>query len=121
MPYITYDQTLSGAGSAQMGGTRVYYVAWEVTIIGNQIRQANAWDPYSQLGVGYFQLGNDLTPAGSISGVGYDSPVWLNWLLGQWIVEPAEVASNFTSAIAQYIRWAFTPGTSVHLYVLGDA
>lgn len=120
MPNVIYEDSLTGAGSAIMGGTRVYFVAWEVTTRGPLVRVPNAWDVDQLLGVGHWALGNDLTPGGLISGLGFDSPHWVNSEIGQWVAPPGQVGADFSSAIAQYIEWAFTPGTEVHVYVFGE-
>lgn len=121
MPGVIYEDTLMGAGDAVMGGTRVYYVAWQITTPGPSVGSGPVWDPYTVLRAGYWQLGNDLTPAALISGLGWSDPHWINTEIGQWIAPPGEIGAEFSAALAQYVRWALTPGTSVHLYVLGDA
>lgn len=120
MPGVIFEDDLSDAGESVLGGTRVYFVAWELISGGPTVRNPNGWDVNEWLGIGHFQLGNDLTPGGIISAVGYGDVHWLNSEVGQWIVEPGAVGSDFTSIIAQYIRWAISPGTSVHLYVFGE-
>lgn len=120
MPSIIFDDTLTDLGDSVLGGTRVYYVAWEITVDGPVVHPPNAWDAYTTIGVGHFELGNDLTPAGSISGIGWSEPHWFNSAVGQWIVSPGQVGTDFTQEIAQYIRWAISPGTEIHLYVFGD-
>jgi hypothetical protein len=119
VPSVIFDQTLTDAGFSLTGGSRVLYVAWEVTVLGPAVRSPQAWDATALLGVGHFELGNDLTGAAIISGIGYGEPHWLNTPIGQWIVPPGEVGSDFSAAIAEYIRWSLTPGTEVHLYILG--
>lgn len=120
MPSVTYEATLSGVGSDPLGGSRVAFVAWEVTIVGPTVRLPRFWDTDARLGIGHYSLGNDLTPGGLISGVGYGSPRWIESLMGQHVVTPALVGSDFSWDLAQYIRWAIEPGTEVHLYVFGD-
>lgn len=120
MPSTIFEATISGVDSDIMGGTHVYYVAWEVTVQGVRVRNSIEGDSAQLLGVGTFQLGNDLTPLGLISGVGFQEPHWMNSEIGQWIPTPGQVGASFTSAIAQYIRWSISPGTEVHLYVFGD-
>lgn len=120
MPSVIFEDTLTDSGSAVMGGTRVLFVAWEVTVEGPGVHTPNAWDVTSLIGVGHWELGNDLTPGGLISGLGFDSPHWINTEIGQWVAPPGQVGADFSSAIAQYIRWTISPGTEVHLYVFGD-
>ncbi len=121
MPSVIYEASLTDAGDAVMGGTRVYYVAWEITTHGPAMHHYAQWDPYTETRAGYVQLGNDLTPGGLISGIGYDAPIWFNNDIGQWIVKPTLSGSDFTALLAQYVRWALTPGTEVHLVVFGDS
>lgn len=120
MPGLSFSQTLTGAGSAQMSGTRVYFVAWEVTVFGPSARQPTVWDPEVWIGIGHYELGNDLTPGGVISGIGYGKANWIDTPIGQRVVSPAEDASGFTREIAEYIRWSIAPGSEVNLYVFGD-
>lgn len=120
MPSVIYADTLADSGESVMGGTRVYYVAWAVATLGPSVRHPQPWDPNGIVGAGYWQLGNDLSPLGVISGEGWDAPHWIYSEIGQWVAPPGQVGSDFSSAIAQYIRWTLTPGTTVHLYVLGD-
>lgn len=120
MPSAIYEDVLTGEGAAILGGTRVFYVAWEVTVSGIRVRNGSESDPDALMGVGYFALGNDLTPLGLISGVGWQEAHWFNWTIGQWIPSPAMVGSDFSNDIAQYIHWAISAGSEVHLYVFGD-
>lgn len=120
MPSITFDDTVTGSGSSVLGGTRVLYVAWEITVEGPTIRPPATWDSDSIIGAGHWSLGNDLTPGGLITGVAYDAPHWLYATVGQWVAPPGQIGADFSMAIAQYIQWVFAPGTEVHLIVFGD-
>lgn len=120
MPSVTYEADLVDSGSDVLGGTRVLYVAWEVTVEGPTVRRPVAEDVEALNGVGYFALGNDLTPGGLISGIGWDEAHWFNWEIGQWIVPPGQVGADFSAAVAQYIHWSVRPGTTVHIVVFGD-
>lgn len=120
MPSTIYESNLSDTGEAVMGGTRVLYVAWEVTTFGPTIHVPSSWDPDTLLRVGHWEIGNDLTPLGLISGTAFGEQHWINSERGQWIAPPGLVGSAPSYAIAQYIRWAMAPGTEVHLYVFGD-
>lgn len=121
MPSAIFEDTLVDSGSSIMGGTRVLFVAWEVTVSGPTVRNPSVWETDILLGVGQFQLGNDLTSGGILSGIAYGDAHWINSLLGQWVVPPGAVGADFSAAVAQYIRWSISPGTQVHLYVFGDA
>lgn len=120
MPGVIWEDSIDGLGSAILGGSRVYFVAWELTVIGPTARHPSYWDTDAYVGVGYYRLGNDLTAGGIIGGVGYGEAHWLSLLIGQNVVDPGQVASDFTSQIAQYISWAIAPGNAVHMYVFGD-
>lgn len=120
MPSAIYEATLTDAGSAVLGGSRVFYVAWEITAEGPTVRRPHNWDPNTVLAAGYWQLGNDLTDLGLISGVGWAEPHWLYATIGQWIAPPGVVGADFSAALATRIRWVIAPGTEVHLYVFGD-
>lgn len=120
MPFVSFDDTITDSGSAALSGSRVLYVAWEILVEGPGVRQPSAWDTTMRLGVGHWEIGNDVTALGLISGVCYDSPHWIDTTLGQWIAIPGEVGGSFGEAIADHIRWSLTEGTSVHLYVFGD-
>lgn len=120
MPSVTYEATLTDVGSSILGGSRVFFVAWEVTVVGPTVRMPRFWDTSARVGIGHYSLGNDLTPGGLISGVGYGSPRWFERLVGQHVVTPGQVASDFAADIAQYIEWSIEPGTEIHLYVFGD-
>jgi hypothetical protein len=121
VPSVIFEDTVSGTGESIMGGTRVYYVAWEVTTEGPTIHRPNSWDVDSVVRVGHWELGNDLAPLGLISGIGYGEQHWMNALSGQRIVIPTLSGADFTALLAQYIRWAIAPGTEVHIYVFGDS
>src|SRR5689334_13863588 len=120
MASVIFEDDVSGLGSSVMGGTRVLYVAWEVTIQGPGVHRPSVWDANMLLGVGHFEFGNDLTPGGLISGIGWDVPHWLYTAIGQWIAPPGAVGASFSEAIAQYIRWSMSPGTTAHIVVFGD-
>jgi hypothetical protein len=121
MPSVIFEDDLVDTGSAILGGSRVLFVAWEITTRGPNVRIPNSWDTDTIIGAGHWSLGNDLTPGGLISGLAFDSPHWLYADAGQWVAPPGQIGSDFSAAIAQYIRWSFAPGTEVHLYVFGDA
>ena len=121
MPFTTFEDTLTGSGSAALSGTRVLYVAWEITVEGPAVHQPSVWDTDMRLGVGHWELGNDLTSLGLISGVGYDEPHWLDTPIGQWVTRPTAVDTAFGYTFADHIRWSLTEGTEVHLYVFGDS
>jgi len=120
MPFSTFDDTVSGSGAADLGGNRVYYVAWRVTVDGNRVRQPTEDDSDHLNGVGYFSLGNALDGASDFAGDGWGDEHWMNWRQGQWIVPPGEVGTSFSRAIAGRIHWGLSAGTEVHLFVLGD-
>jgi hypothetical protein len=120
MPSIIFDDTLTDSGSSVLGGTRVLYVAWEVTVEGPAVHRPYSWDPLSLLGVGFWQLGNDLTPGGLISGVGWNEPHWMYTTIGQWVTAPALVGTEFGYSLQQYVQWVLTPVTEVHLIIFGD-
>lgn len=120
MPSVIYEDTLTGAGTAVMGGSRVLYVAWELTIEGPTVRRPVDGDTEFLNGVGYFALGNDLTPGGLISGIGLHDPHWFNWEVGQWLPIPALAGADLTYGFAQYIHWLVKPGSEVHVVVFGD-
>jgi hypothetical protein len=121
MPFVTYENTATGVGSAALGGSQVFYVAWEVTVPGARVRQPTEADLDHLNGVGFLALGNDLTAAGLISGIGWGPEMWLNWRIGQFVDTPTAVGGSFTSIFADHIRWSFGVGTEVHFYVLGDS
>jgi hypothetical protein len=121
VPSVIFEDSLTDAGTTVMGGTRVFYVAWEVVTDGPRVRPGMEEDTDALLGVGYWSLGNDLTSLGLISGIGLGEAHWMNTRIGQWVVPPGLVGADFSIAIAQYIHWAISPGTEVHLYVFGDS
>lgn len=84
---------------------------------GPQVRQPNLWDSTQVVGIGHFQLGNDLTSLGIITAVAYGEAHWMGSMVGQWVAPPGITGADFSAAIAEHIQWSLTPGTSVHLYV----
>jgi hypothetical protein len=121
MPSTTYENTVTGVGSDALGGGRVYYVAWEVTVLGARARQPTESDTEHLNGVGFLALGNDLTSLGLISGVGWGPEMWMNWRTGQFVVTPTVIGTEFPAIFADHIRWSVGVGTTVHFYVFGDA
>lgn len=121
MPSVIWEDTVSDAGSSVLGGTRVYYVAAEIVTLGPTVHAPSTWDTNTVLGVGHWQLGNDLTSLGLITGIGWGDPHWINSVISQWIPSPGLVGSDFSVAIQQYIQWTIAPGSEVHMYVFGDA
>lgn len=121
MPGVIYTDTVSGAGSATCSGNRVYYVAYQVNIEGPRVRRPQEADTLTLNGVGFVQLGNDLSSGGIISADGWGPQMWLNNVYGQYIANGGEVASGFMRWLADRIRWSLSPGTEVRLVVLGDS
>lgn len=120
MPFITFDSTISGIDSVDLGGNRVLYFAWEVTVDGRDVRQGSQLDPSLLLGVGYVAFGNDVSSAGILSGDAWQEPHWLNWRQGQIIAVPQDQGGSFGRIVAARMHYAISPGTEVHLYILGD-
>lgn len=120
MPFISFDSTISGVDSVDLGGNRVLYFAWLVTVDGRKVRSPSADDPTQLAGVGFVQFGNDISSAGILSGDAWQPPIWLNSRQGQWIAIPNDLGGAFGSIIAARMHYAISPGTEVHLYVLGD-
>jgi hypothetical protein len=120
MPSVIYEDSLTDTGTSILGGTRVLYVAWEMTVEGPTVRRPVPDDVELLNGLGYFALGNDLTPGGLISGIGLHQAQWFNWEIGQWLPEPSQVGADFPSVVAQYIHWMVRPGSEVHVVVFGD-
>lgn len=121
MPFITFNDTVSDSGAAALGGSRVFYVAWQMTTRGPTVRNPSPWDLDTLLGLGHWELGNSLDSGGLIFGVGYDAPHWMGWEIGQWIAPPGVSGTEYSAAIADHIRWTVEAGSEVHLIVLGDA
>jgi hypothetical protein len=121
MPYTVFDSDISGAAAASLSGSRVLYIAWNVLVDGPGVHLGATIDPLALLGVGLVALGDDLTVIGDGAGDHWHAPIWLNIRAGLWTPEPAADPSGFTSMVATRIRWAISPGTSVHLHVFGDA
>lgn len=120
MPFISFDDVISGVDSVDLGGNRVLYFAWEVTVDGRDVYPSSRLDPNILLGVGFVQFGNDVSSAGILSGDAWQEPMWLNWRQGQRIANPQDQAGSFGRIIAARMHYAISPGTEVHLYVLGD-
>jgi hypothetical protein len=120
MPSISYDDTVSGHGSVSLTTNRILYVAYEVTAQGRRVRTPRDADPDTLNGVGFISLGNDLTPAGIISGVGWAPEMWLNAVRGQFIAEGYDFSTGYGRWFADHLRWSLSEGTEVHIYVLGD-
>lgn len=120
MPFISFDSTISGVDSVDLGGNRVLYFAWLVTVDGRKVRSPSADDPTQLAGVGFVQFGNDISSAGILSGDAWQPPIWLNSRQGQWIAIPNDLGGAFGSIVAARMHYAISHGTEVHLYVLGD-
>jgi hypothetical protein len=120
MPSISFDDTVSGADSAVLTTDRILYLAYRVTVDGRRVRTPRDADPDTLNGVGFVTLGNDLTPAGILSGDAWGPELWLNARQGQFIADGHEVSGGFMRWIADRFRWSLSEGTSVHIYILGD-
>ena len=114
---VVYENTVSGVGEDILPGGRAAYLGWEVLTQGPRVRNPMESDPDHLNGVGFLSFGNDLSSAGLISGVGWQSEIWLNWLIGQWIVIPTQVGADFGVLFADHVRWSLSVGSSVHFYV----
>ena len=119
MPAVVYENTVSGVGEDSLGVSSVFYVAWEVLTEGPRVRRPIEGDSQKLNGVGYIALGNDLTGAGLISGIGWHPEIWLNWERGQWLVVPTSVGTDFPAVFADSVHWSLSPDVSVHFYVFG--
>ena len=120
MPFVTFDDTISGVDSVDLGGNRVLYFAWLVTVDGRKVRSPSSDDPTQLAGVGFIQFGNDITSGGILSGDAWQPPYWLNSRQGQIIANPQDQGGGFGRIIASRLHYAISPETEVHLYVLGD-
>lgn len=120
MPFITFSDTVTGQGVAALGGNRVLYVAFEVLVDGPRVRSPKESDEVSLNGVGFASIGNDLTGAGIISGIGWGPELWFNSRTGMYIADGGQVSGGLLRWFADHIRWSLSTGTTVALYVLGD-
>lgn len=121
MPFAVYESDISGDGSAALSGSRVLYVAWDVTDLGGTGHLAGSVDDLAIVGVGGFALGDNFA-IGSGSAVDRWHPfVWFNTQYGLWTPSPAATASDFLSEVATLIRWSLTVGAAAHIYVFGDS
>jgi len=120
MPFIAFNETLSGVDSVDVGANRGLYFAWNVTTEGRECKHPNDLDPEQILGVGFVAFGNDVTSGGILTGDVWGQPHWLNMVHGQFIAPPDELGGNFGMLIASRMHYAISPGTEVHLYILGD-
>lgn len=120
MPFGLYDADISGSGSAALGGSRVLYVAWDVTDLGGTGHLGGSVDDEAILGVGGFALGDNFA-IGSGSAVDrWHGFVWFNTQYGLYVPSPAADASGFLADVATRIRWSLTTGAAAHIYVFGD-
>lgn len=120
MPSISFDDTVSGHGSATMTTNVVLYVAYRVTVDGRRVRTPRDADPDTLNGVGFVTLGNDITAAAILSGDAWGPEMWLNCRQGQFIANGGLIDGTFIGWIADRIRWSLSEGTEAHIYVLGD-
>jgi len=120
MPFISYNAALTGEGSDDLSGNRVLYVAWHVDVEGPDVRIPSLIDSEVRAGVGKIAFGNDITSGGILTGDAWQPAIWLNWLQGQVIADPQDLDGTFGRIVANRIHWAFSPGTQVTVYVLGD-
>lgn len=121
MPGVIYNDVVSGVGSSALSGNRVYYVAFQVNIEGPRVRRPQEADTLTLNGVGFVQLGNDLSAGGLISAVGYDRQLWLNNVYGQYIADGGQVSGGLMRWFADHVRWSLSPGTEIDLVVFGDS
>jgi hypothetical protein len=120
VPFALYDDDISGSGSAVLGGSSVFYVAWDVTSIGYQARNTGSLDELNFAGLGGFALGDSFSIVGGSAVDRWHEFHYFNVEFGLWTPEPSAVGGSFAVAIATRIRWSLSFGTTCHLYVYGD-
>jgi hypothetical protein len=109
---LTYQATLSGAGEVSLVGvaeTPEYALAHVITP-GPQVRTPFDGSSHLVTRVGWFQFG-DLTDIGYGNLAYWNDPIWVNALRWQWSL-PSGSHLNTTR-----LRYYFSPGTSVRLYI----
>ncbi|HET6346426.1 MAG TPA: hypothetical protein VFH51_15950 [Myxococcota bacterium] len=120
MPFVAFNDLVSGEGSTTLTADRVYYLAWAVTVEGPRVRRPQESDLHTLNGVGFVQLGNDLSPGGIILATGWGPQIWLNTDYGQVVADGGEVSGGFLRWIASEVRWSLGLGTEIRLVVFGD-
>jgi hypothetical protein len=121
MPFSLYDADISDSGSAALLGSRVLYIAWDVTDLGGIGHLAGSVDDEAITGVGGVALGDNFA-IGSGSAVDRWHPfIWFNTQYGLWTPSPAADGSGFLYEVATRIRWSLSVGAAAHLYVFGDS
>jgi hypothetical protein len=116
-----FDDIVADQGDADLGfpGTRVYYALSHVTAIGyGRLVDINVTDHYLRLG--WFAFGSHLD---LIDGTFRDywlPPIYVDFLDYRWAPNPqATPDGSLNSYYTERLRWSFSPGTSVHLLVVG--
>jgi hypothetical protein len=121
MPFTLYDADISGSGSAPLGGTRVFYVAWDITNLGALGHVSTGIDDNAVLSVGGFALGDNFAIGSGSAEDRWHEFHWFNSEFGLWTPIPSADSTGFLSVVATRIRWAFGVDGTAHIYVFGDA
>lgn len=120
MPFNVYDADISGSGSAALSGSRVLYIAWDITDLGGLGHLAGSVDDEAIVGVGGVALGDNFA-IGSGSAVDRWHPfIWFNTQFGLWTPSPAALSGGFLYEVATRIRWSLGIDAAAHLTIFGD-
>lgn len=120
MPFNLYDADISDTGSATLSGSRVLYVAWDITNFGALGHDATGIDDEAILAVGGFALGDNFAIGSGAAQDRWHPFIWFNTQYGLWVPSPAADAAGFCYDVATRIRWAFGAGGAAHITVFGD-
>lgn len=118
MPFIAFDDDVSGSGSANWASTGVFYVSVDITTLGALPRQIDDIDHFVR--AGWFALGEQFD-----IGLGtfeyWAEPVHVDFEHFRWSPTPdLDASAGFMTKLASRIRWHFNAGVSAHIHVFAN-
>lgn len=117
---LYFDSVVSGTAAVDLPApSHVIFVAADITVMGPGVGQLGQDLGDHRSRVGWFQLGDHFDIGeGAIDR--WREPVWINWDGVLWTPVPStDSGGGALSVVAPRMRYWFSAGTSVRLYIYG--
>lgn len=121
MPFIVYEADLTGDGSASLSGSRVLYIAWDITTLGVIAHQGAGVVTDAVIGFGGVALGDHFDIVGGPDVERWHEFIWFNQTYGLWTPSPAADTGGFLYEVATRIKWNIVSDGAAHVRVFGDS
>jgi len=119
MASLLLDEIVSGMGEFDIGDARIQYMFVHTIATGNDVHRLTPTadlDRYARLG--FVAFGGEYNPEDDGARSFWRHPIWVEFLDFEWTPVPQYFTGDFY-IWANKMRYSFSPGAEVHIWVYG--